>query len=64
MAVGGGIRNRMHGANAAFLRLNLAPATCSPPLLVVSLLPFPTKLLAELLDFAETGTENALAGDE
>ena len=43
----------MHGANTAFLRLNLAPATCSPLLLVVSLLPVPTKLLAELFDSRE-----------
>ena len=38
------ITHYMHGANTAFLRLNLAL------LLVVSFLPFPTKLLAEFLE--------------
>ena len=38
------ITHYMHGANTAFLRLNLAL------LLAVSFLPFPTKLLAEFLE--------------
>ena len=38
----------MHGANASFLRVNLAL------LLVVSFLPFPTKLVAEYLGSVKT----------
>jgi uncharacterized membrane protein len=41
------ITHYLHGANTAFLRLNLAL------LLVVSFLPFPTKLLAEFLGSRE-----------
>jgi uncharacterized membrane protein len=41
------ITHYMHGANSTFLRLNLAL------LLVVSFLPFPTRLLAEFLGSRE-----------